>query len=276
MSVLKLKLLGQMECGTSTDSLLALSTRKSEMLLAYLALAPGVRHPRERLINLLWSDRGEEQARNSLRQSLSSIKKSLEAACPLLLEVDRTTVRVKPDLIQVDALEFEQLAANEDIDNLARAAELYQGEFLEGISIRDVASQEWLSNERERFKRLIVEVFSSLSHLQISTGQHKVAIESAERLVVHDPLHEQGWRLLMRAYHEKGDRNHALLSYKRCSDILVKELGIEPEPETIELRELIISGNIKPDNETIAPVAAPNEASQKTAGPATETSNKDH
>ncbi|MCZ6723015.1 MAG: hypothetical protein O6938_03750, partial [Gammaproteobacteria bacterium] len=111
MSVLKLKLLGQMECGTSTDSLLALSTRKSEMLLAYLALAPGVRHPRERLINLLWSDRGEEQARNSLRQSLSSIKKSLKAACPLLLEVDRTTVRVNPNLIQVDALEFEQLAA---------------------------------------------------------------------------------------------------------------------------------------------------------------------
>ncbi|MCZ6882344.1 MAG: BTAD domain-containing putative transcriptional regulator, partial [Gammaproteobacteria bacterium] len=257
MSVLKLKLLGQMECGTSTDSLLALSTRKSEMLLAYLALAPGVRHPRERLINLLWSDRSEEQARNSLRQSLSSIKKSLEQSTPQLLEVERTTVRINPDLIQVDALEFEQLAANEDIDNLTRAAQLYQGEFLEGISIRDLASQEWLSNERERFKRLIVEVLSSLSHLQISSGQHKVAIESAERLVVHDPLHEHGWRMLMRAYHEKGDRNHALLSYKRCSDILDRELGIEPESETVELRELIIGGNPRHVKKTSIPVAAP-------------------
>ncbi len=121
MSVLKLKLLGQIECVTATQSLLALSTRKSEVLLAYLALAPGIRHPRERLINLLWSDRAEEQARNSLRQSLSSIKKSLEATTPLLLEVERTTVRVDPDQIQVDALEFEQLAANDDIDSLTRA-----------------------------------------------------------------------------------------------------------------------------------------------------------
>ena len=176
MSVLKLKLLGQMECATATQPLLALSTRKSEVLLAYLALAPGIRHPRERLINLLWSDRAEEQARNSLRQSLSSIKKSLEATTPLLLEVERTTVRVDPDLVQVDALEFEQLAANDDIDNLTRAAALYQGEFLEGITIRDAASQEWLANERERYRRIVVEVLSSLSQLQLSTGEHKAAI----------------------------------------------------------------------------------------------------
>ncbi|MFA9421871.1 MAG: hypothetical protein ACERLB_17130, partial [Gammaproteobacteria bacterium] len=169
---MKLKLLGQMECRTATNSLLTLSTRKSEVLLAYLALAPGIRHPRERLINLLWSDRSEEQARNSLRQALSAIKKPLDASSPQLLEIERTTVRINPDLIQVDALEFDALAAQTDINNLSAAASLYQGEFLEGIIIRDAASQEWLSNERERCKRQIVEVLSGLSHLQISSGLH--------------------------------------------------------------------------------------------------------
>jgi len=273
LSVLKLKLLGQIECRTSTDSLLSLTTRKSEVLLAYLALAPGVRHPRERLINLLWSDRGEEQARNSLRQSLSSIKKSFEQTCPLLLEIERTTVRVNPELIQVDAFEFEQLAADEDIDNLARAAALCQGEFLEGITIRDAASQEWLSNERERFRRQIVEVLSRLSHLQISAGQHKLAIESAERLVVHDPLHEHGWRMLMRAYHGKGDRNHALITYKRCCQVLDKELGIEPEPETTELRESIISGNLV-EQEIMPAVAVSNEVA--TVSQTQDSGDKDH
>ena len=62
MSQLKLKLLGQMECYSASGELLNLSTRKSEVLLAYLALAPGIRHSRDRLINLLWSDRGEDQA----------------------------------------------------------------------------------------------------------------------------------------------------------------------------------------------------------------------
>ncbi len=86
--------------------------RKAEVLLAYLALAPGLRHPRERLINLLWSDRSEEQARNSLRQCLSAIKKSLGSAADLVLLVDRTTVTLKPELIDVDVLEFERLAAS--------------------------------------------------------------------------------------------------------------------------------------------------------------------
>jgi DNA-binding SARP family transcriptional activator len=65
VSKLQLILLGHFECLLSSGERLSLSMRKAEVLLAYLALAPGIRHPRERLINLLWSDRSEEQARNS-------------------------------------------------------------------------------------------------------------------------------------------------------------------------------------------------------------------
>ena len=84
--------------------------RKAEVLLAFLALAPGLRHPRERLINLLWSDRGDEQARNSLRQCLSAIRKALGDSADLALQVDRTTVCLKAETLDVDALEFERLA----------------------------------------------------------------------------------------------------------------------------------------------------------------------
>ena len=111
MSKLQLLLLGHFECLLPSGERISLSMRKAEVLLAYLALAPGIRHPRERLINLLWSDRGEEQARNSLRQCLSTIRKSLGDAAELALEVDRNTVRLNPELIEVDALELERLAA---------------------------------------------------------------------------------------------------------------------------------------------------------------------
>ncbi|MFA9419868.1 MAG: tetratricopeptide repeat protein [Gammaproteobacteria bacterium] len=98
-------------------------------------------------------------------------------------------------------------------------------------------------------------------------------MESAERLVVHDPLHEHGWRMLMRAYHEKGDRNHALLTYKRCCQVLHNELGIEPEVETTELRESIINGNL--GNGTITPtVRISNDA--PAVSPATVTSDNKH
>ena len=242
MSVLTLKLLGQMECSLPSGAPLSLSTRKSEVLLAYLALTPGLRHPRERLVNLLWSDRSEEQARNSLRQCLSAIKKSLGETSESILEIQRSTITLNSACIEVDALEFDQLARASDFDSLSRAATLYQGEFLEGITIRDAACQDWLDSERSRFKRQLVEVLTNLSQALIDAKDFDRAIETAERLVGQDPLIEEGWRLLMRAYDEKGNRNHALKAYQRCRDILSLELGVEPEAATSELRENIAGG----------------------------------
>ncbi|MCP4471663.1 MAG: hypothetical protein GY815_13435 [Gammaproteobacteria bacterium] len=115
MSKLQLLLLGHFECLLPSGERISLSMRKAEVLLAFLALAPAIRHPRERLINLLWSDRGEEQARNSLRQCLSAIRKSLGDVADLVLQIDRTTVCLKPELIDVDALEFERLVAQDTL-----------------------------------------------------------------------------------------------------------------------------------------------------------------
>ncbi len=57
-----------------------------------------------------------------------------------------------------------------------------------------------------------------------------------------DPLRESAWRALMRAHAERGERNHALKAYKRCCEVLARELGIEPETDTTELYDSIRSG----------------------------------
>jgi DNA-binding SARP family transcriptional activator len=176
LSKIQFILLGHFECLLASGTRISLAMRKAEVLLAYLALAPGIRHPRERLINLLWSDRGEEQARNSLRQCLSAIKKSLGDSVDLILQIDRTTVSLKPGLIDVDALEFEQLAMEGDFESLSTAAGLYRGEFLEGISIRDAASQDWLDGERARFKRQFVEILVNLGETQLVSHDFSAAI----------------------------------------------------------------------------------------------------
>jgi TolB-like protein/DNA-binding SARP family transcriptional activator len=242
MSKLELILLGQFECLLPSGTRISLSMRKAEVLLAYLALTPGLRHPRERLINLLWSDRGEEQARNSLRQCLSAIRKSLGDVADMVLQVDRTTVSLVPELIYIDVHEFERLAAEGNYESLNTAAGLYQGEFLEGISIRDASCQEWLDGERSRFKRQFIEILSELAETQLLSHDFSNAIKSAERLVKQDPLGESGWRQLMRSYHESDDRNHALQAFKRCQHALREELDVEPESATIELRDRIAGG----------------------------------
>ena len=235
MSVLRLKLLGQMECRTASGTLVNLPTRKSEVLLAFLALSPGINIPRERLTSLLWSDRSEDQARNSLRQSLSLIKKAIGNELSDVLDIDRNAVGLASDRIEVDVLQFESLIDDPNQDNLVRAIALYQDEFLQGMSVRDKVCEDWIDGERDRLRRLAVATLTNLSQLQVAESNFTAAIESVERLVVYDPLQESGWRLLMTAYYLNNDRNHGLMAYKRCRKILQLELGIEPDKKTRDL-----------------------------------------
>ena len=52
-------------------------SRRGQALLAYNFLQTGMRAERGFLADLLWSDRGEEQARASLRQELSLLRRAL-------------------------------------------------------------------------------------------------------------------------------------------------------------------------------------------------------
>ena len=77
MTCLDLRLLGGFEARLKGGPAIDLPTKKTKLLLAYLALPPGEAHPRQKLANLLWSDRGDEQARHSLRDALSALRKEL-------------------------------------------------------------------------------------------------------------------------------------------------------------------------------------------------------
>ncbi len=48
--------------------------RKCQALLAYLAAKPGQDVSRDTLCGLIWGDRGDEQARASLRQALAVLR----------------------------------------------------------------------------------------------------------------------------------------------------------------------------------------------------------
>src|SRR5262245_31177116 len=57
---------------------LSISSRKGCALLAYLALQSSQPLRREQLATLLWGDRFDKQARQSLRQSILTLRKQLE------------------------------------------------------------------------------------------------------------------------------------------------------------------------------------------------------
>ncbi|PUB81427.1 MAG: hypothetical protein DBP02_18280 [gamma proteobacterium symbiont of Ctena orbiculata] len=61
------------DSGTAVD----LRSRKAKALLAWLALHQEKPQPRDRLALLLWEESNDAQARHSLRQALSGLRKVL-------------------------------------------------------------------------------------------------------------------------------------------------------------------------------------------------------
>src|SRR6516165_11339054 len=87
--------------------------RKADALLALLALQPGRPIARETVADFLWTDRGPEQARHSLRQTLLVLRHS--AGGDLILAEGNSLV-IPPGTLMVDAIEFEARAASSDRD----------------------------------------------------------------------------------------------------------------------------------------------------------------
>ena len=82
------------------------ATKKARALLAFLALHPGEPQARPRLTGLLWGDSGEPQARVSLRQTLSMLRRALDARA---LVIAGDTVALGGASIAVDVAEFHRL-----------------------------------------------------------------------------------------------------------------------------------------------------------------------
>ena len=252
---LKLNILGRFEARLPSGEIFSLPTRKTETLLSYLALEAGP-HSRDHLTNLLWSDRSEQQASNSLRQALNALKKLFEDIEPCPLQIDRKNVNLKHQAIEVDAVKLEELIVEQTPQAADQATRIYRGEFLEGVVVRDSNGEEWLAAERDRFRKLATQALETLLVFQLKSGELDKAGEAGERFVNLDMLNESAWRILMQVYLARGERNHALMAYKRCSEILNRELGVKPSRETTELQVAIRDGSadVKPGSTDHGPV----------------------
>jgi TolB-like protein/DNA-binding SARP family transcriptional activator len=246
MAELRLTLLGTF--ALSGGASCAVLSKKAQALLAYIALTPDRAHRREKLASLLWSDRPEESARQNLRQCLTAIRRACEGARVLPIVIENDTVRLDPGVVAVDVGEFEQAAQSHDADKLAHALALYPGELLEGLDLQGEPLEEWLVGERRRLRDMAVEGLGRLlTHHQRSADRER-ATQVAMRLLAIDPALEHVHRALMQLYHEGGNTAQALKQYAICEKILRREIAVEPEAATRELRNQILRSRRSPSS----------------------------
>ena len=232
MLELQLKLLGGFALRDRAGAELAVRSKKVRGLIAYLALNPDRRHEREMVSSLLWGDRFEAQARQSLRQALLALRKDVGSGTSEVFQIDEETLSLPADAVRVDATEFERLARDGNLEDAARA---YDGDLREGLSVRSEPFDTWLAEERARLHEIACEVWATLGDRRLQDGNAEAAIEAGRHLVSLDPLRESGHRSLIKAYAGAGRRAEALQHYQVLADMLRGELGAEPDPATTRL-----------------------------------------
>ena len=225
---LSLKTFGAFSLRDERGTEVSLRTRKTRALLAYLAINADRPQPRERLMGLLWSDHGEQQARQNLNDALKSIRRLSKDSAPALIDSDREQVTLHSDALESDVARFNALAeAQPDA-----AAALYEGPFLDGLSVPDPTFEDWLRVTRSGFEERTCEALGRAADDAAAAGNLPTAINLARRLLALDPLREEAHRHLMKLLYRNGDRPAALLQYRICSDLLENELQIGPDTAT--------------------------------------------
>src|SRR5829696_1274817 len=233
------------------------SWRPTLAALALLAASGDQGVPRERLLSMLWPESAPERARNSLKQLLSALRRTVpEAAIPgtTLLRLDRGTV-------SCDLWDFRNALARGDLD---AAVSAYAGPFLDGFSLPGaVEFERWAEGERVRLAGEFHDAVETLAERASAAGDHRAAVSYLRRLAVAEPLDSDVALRLMLALVASGNRAGALQHFDIHAALVQQELECAPDPAIVEYASVL---------REIPRVAAVAGVSQRSAATETRTS----
>ena len=199
----------------------SLTRRHASGLIKLLALTPGRRMHRERVLDALWPDEHVDQALPKLHKAAHFARQAIGEADSIVLRDDHVALFPGFD-VAIDAVRFEELARRaleaEDAALAAEAADAYSGELLPGDRFED-----WAIDAHERLAAMRADVLA--------------LAERWTDLVAVAPTDERAHVALMREQLARGDRHAALRQFERLERALQRELGVAPSDTAVRLRD---------------------------------------
>ncbi|PKB71648.1 MAG: hypothetical protein BZY87_04620 [SAR202 cluster bacterium Io17-Chloro-G6] len=116
--------------------------------------------------------------------------------------------------------------ARQALGPAAVAASIARRPFLPGVE------GFWRESLQAKLERQLIRALDCLGEMQLEIGEPQTALETALESLRMDPYRERTHRCLMRAYAATGNRSRALAAYHEFRQLLVEEVGTEPESET--------------------------------------------
>jgi serine/threonine-protein kinase len=225
--MLVLELLGTLSLRNETPPVPVSAQQKRSLgLLAILALAGKQGFPRDRIEAYLWPESSPPLARHSLDQTVYAIRHALGS--DFLLSTSGE-LRLNPDLVQVDAWEFEEaIRARQWATAVAR----YRGTLLEGFHLADSRELEsWVDGERARLRREYQTAVAFLANAAAESGDRTQSVAWWRTLANSDPISADATKNLMLALAAAGDRAGAVRQARLYQELVRQELEIEPDSE---------------------------------------------
>ena len=233
----RLEVIGGLRLFNSRGERVPISNKKARCILAYLALDGGGSVTRERIADLLWSESDPIKAKQSLRQSVSKVRKLLLESGISSFMLDRDELSIVGDPIGIDIESIEREIEAGRIPEALIAGEVRAENLLDGLDAQDQIFDAWLQQFREKWRTRLTNALQT--ELAASDPEH--VKNAATSLVNIDPTHEWAHRSLME-YH--ADRNNDPLAQRQYQTLWdnLDALDAEPDEKTQELIYRIKSG----------------------------------
>lgn len=258
--ILHFRLLGAADVRMGNSPCIQFGSRKAQALLFYLALTP-LPSTRDTLATLLWHDKAEAAAKNNLRTTLASLKRTIGE----YLNTGPATVSFDHQRPYVSDVQLLQQRLNSAIDTqdvfgIADAVKLYQGEFLQGFHVRRAEPFDaWLGQQREELRLLTLNALQLGTQLCIQNRDLDRGLEMGRRHLAIDPWSEEAHRQVMYILAATGQTAQAIRQYEACAHLLLSEFALRPSEKTTILYNEIQSGKpIRLEREPVEQEAAAN------------------
>lgn len=210
--------------------------QRVQALVAYLALKMGGTPSVRELAELLF---GDPEATGQARELIAELRHALRALPADTLVEDGNVIRFNRETVDADVQRFNDLIAAPSLNSVRKATDIYRGDLLAGFVTNIGAFDDWVGERRLMFWRAAVTIFSNLLAALMRAGWWEEASEAAGRLLSLDASKEVVHRTLMRLQLEQGRPDAALRRYYECAEVLRREYGRDPSPETTRLRKEI-------------------------------------
>jgi DNA-binding SARP family transcriptional activator len=197
--------------------------------LFFLLLHDGP-HNADQIQAILWPEVPPVRAKVSLHTAAYRLRRQIHR--DIIMRRDGAYRLNVEMVLYYDIREFERLTADggpslddDHIERLEQAAALYTAPFLNDL---DAA---WIMQERVRLEQRLALTLERLAMALQERGRVRESVEPLRRLLAFDPLREDTHARLIRAYIRLGERGMARRQIEQCTDLLRRELGVEPGAE---------------------------------------------